>query len=248
MFHPVALARQVEEEVVRGDERKYYRFRPARFYGGIATADCVGCCLKCVFCWSWREVAKPSAFGAYHSPGEVAHKLVSIAKSRGYRQVRISGNEPTIGLEHLLRVIEEIPASMRFILETNGILIGAERSYAEALSGHPNVHVRVSLKGASEEEFSRLTGAAPEGFGLQLRALEHLVRSGVRAHPACMVSFSSPEAIESLRQRLQKIDPSFGDFEVEELILYPHVEERLRSLRVDYRTAHSPDAVPPEQI
>ena len=49
MYDPVAHAAEVEKLVVRGSKRKYYRFRGARFYGGIATADCVGCCLKCAF-------------------------------------------------------------------------------------------------------------------------------------------------------------------------------------------------------
>jgi len=45
----LVLAEKVREIVGSGDKRKYYRFRPASFYGGIATADCVGCCLKCLF-------------------------------------------------------------------------------------------------------------------------------------------------------------------------------------------------------
>lgn len=248
MFDPLILTKETERAVVRGDMRRYYRFRPARFYGGVSTADCVGCCLRCVFCWSWREVSRPWAFGAFHSPESVAERLVSIARSRGYRQIRVSGNEPTIGREHLLRVLDGIPEDMLFILETNGMLIGADMSYARALSEYPNLHVRVSLKGASEGEFSKLTGAVPEAFGLQLKALEHLVRSGVKAHPACMVSFSSPEAVDSLRGRLERIRPSFGEFEVEELILYPHVAQRLTAMGVRYGTAHEPDSIPPEQI
>lgn len=67
-----------------------------------------------------------------------------------------------------------------------------------------NLHVRVSLKGTCEEGFSRLTGAIPEGFQLQLKSLEFLSRRGVNVH-------------------LNAIDPE--NFEVEELILYPSVEE-----------------------
>ncbi|MEM2465701.1 MAG: hypothetical protein QXZ47_00140 [Candidatus Bathyarchaeia archaeon] len=60
----------------------------------------------------------------------------------------------------------------RFILETNGIPIAYDESYAEDLAKYSFVHVRVSLKGCSEEEFALLTGAKPEGFKLQLKALE----------------------------------------------------------------------------
>ncbi len=246
MFDPVEMARATEKIVCEDDRRSYYRFRSARFYGGISTADCVGCCLRCVFCWSWREVEKPQKYGQMYAPEEVARKLVAIARSKGYRQIRISGNEPTIGREHLLRVLEGIPREFTFILETNGILIGHDEGYAAELARFPNVHVRVSLKGASEEEFSRLTGARPEGFALQLRALENLRGHGVRAHPACMVSFSSDESIGKLKERLAAI--GFGEFEAEELVLYPAVEERLRRLGVQFGTAHEPSCIPPEQI
>ena len=46
---PIDLAERTEKVIRSGDNRKYYRFRPAPYYGGIATADCVGCCLRCLF-------------------------------------------------------------------------------------------------------------------------------------------------------------------------------------------------------
>jgi len=80
MYDPIEMAGETREVVCRGDRRKYYRFRPARFYGGIATADCVGCCLRCVYCWSWREVANPERIGEWHSPEHVASTLIGIAE------------------------------------------------------------------------------------------------------------------------------------------------------------------------
>lgn len=248
MFDPLYMAELVRHKVCRDGMRKYYRFRPARFYGGIATADSVGCPLRCQFCWSWKEVTDPERWGKFHSPEDVARRLLSIASKKGFRQLRISGNEPTVCREHLIRVLEFIPEEYTFILETNGILIGADRSYAEELSRFSTLHARVSLKGANEEEFSVLTGAEPRGFGLQLKALENLLASGVSVHPACMVSFSSPESIRSLRERLRAIHPPFEDFEVEELILYPSVEERLRKSGLHYRTGHRPQSIPSEQV
>jgi uncharacterized Fe-S cluster-containing radical SAM superfamily protein len=248
MFDPVKLAEATEEIVCKDSNRTYYRFRPARFYGGISTGDCVGCNLRCAFCWSWRQVERPTKFGKLHAPEDVASRLISVATESSFRQVRISGCEPTIGRAHLLRVLEFVPGRFTFVLETNGILIGADKSYAEDLGTHSNVHVRVSIKGASEDEFSYLTGAVPDAFGLQLQALRNLLDAGVKVHPACMTSFSSPENIARLRERLSEISSSFEEFEVEELVLYPHVKARLKHLGVEYRTAHKPDAVPPEQI
>ena len=248
MFDPIEMAETTREVVCRGDRRKYYRFRPARFYGGISTADCVGCCLRCVYCWSWQEVTNPERSGEWHTPEQVAGALVGIAKRKRYRKLRISGNEPTIGREHLIEVLARIPKDLRFILETNGILLGAGPDYAEDLSRFPNLHVRVSLKGTCEDEFSRLSGAIPEGFQWQLNALENLLRQKVSVHPACMTSFSTPANISALRKRLRSIHPAFAEFEVEELILYPAVAEKIGRLNLPYRTAHRPDRLPPEQV
>jgi uncharacterized Fe-S cluster-containing radical SAM superfamily protein len=248
MYDPVKRAEQVAALVCRGEERKYHRFRAARFYGGIATADCVGCCLGCAFCWSWREVAHPEEYGRFHPPDEVARRLVAIARRRGYRQVRISGNEPTICRAHLVEVIAAMPRDLTFILETNGILLGHDPAYARELAAFPNLYVRVGLKGTNGPEFSRLTGAVPEGFGLQLDALAHLFRAGANVRAAVMVSFSPEAHVRALRERLAAIAPSLADFEVEELVLYGDVAERLRRAGLGYRAAHTPRHIPPEQV
>jgi uncharacterized Fe-S cluster-containing radical SAM superfamily protein len=228
MLDPIALAERLQEVIGSAEKRKYYRFRPAPYYGGIATADCVGCCLRCLFCWSWHIIVQPEKVGRCYSPEEVARNLISIARKKGFQQIRISGNEPTLHRSHLLRVLELIPGELHFILETNGILIGHDSSYAGELSRFNHLSVRVSLKGACPEDFTRLTGAKPEGFDLQLKALENLVEAGVDCFPALMANFSSPEEIKRLRQRLKAIRPDFADFEEEELILYPFVSENIQ--------------------
>jgi uncharacterized Fe-S cluster-containing radical SAM superfamily protein len=179
---------------------------------------------------------------------DVARRLSSIARKKGFRQVRISGNEPTLCREHLLGVLAELPGDLVFILETNGILLGHDRSYAEELARFPNVTARVSRKGTSEEEFSRLTGAVPGGFALQLRAVENLYRCGIQVGAAAMVSFSPPEDVRALRRRLAKIAPALANLEVEELVLYGDVEERLRKAGLTARAAHHPRKIPPEQV
>lgn len=248
MFNPLKIAETTRDIVCKNDLRKYYRFRPSRFYGGTSTADCVGCCLRCVFCWAWKEVVRPEEYGEFYTPQDVARRLVSIARRKNINQLRISGNEPTICRGHLIEVLELIPKDYLFILETNGILIGADESYAEELSRFSNLYVRISLKGTCEEEFSRLTGSVPEGFKMQIDALKNLMKHKVDVHPACMISFSPEENIRSLRKRLKALNPVFEDFEVEELILYPSVEERLKRLNVSYITGYRPNNIPTEQI
>ncbi len=228
LVDPLVLAERTREVVSSGDKRKYYRFRPAPFYGGIATADCVGCCLKCLFCWSWHVMVQPEKIGRFYSPEEVAQNLLSIVRKKGFQQVRISGNEPTLHRSHLLQVLQLIPKEIHFILETNGILIGHDPSYAKDLSRFSNLYVRVSLKGSCPEDFTRLTGLNHEGFTLQLKALENLLEEGVDCFPAVMANFSSQEETKKLVQKLKKIRPDFANFEEEELILYPFVMDQLQ--------------------
>lgn len=251
-YNPLALSEATEKLVCKGDLRRYYRVaRGGRWYGGIATADCCGCNLRCVFCWSGAPRDQPHKVGKMYSPEEVAQKLVSLAKKRGYRLVRISGNEPTIGRNHLLKVVElvEQAGGLTFILETNGILIGSDPSYAKDLSRFSKLHVRVSIKGTTPEEFHRLTGAKPEAFELQLQALKNLLDHGVRCHPAVMLSFSSREGREFLVRRLRDIDKVLvEEFEEEYVFLYPHVVERLRRAGITPRVAYSPDNIPEELV
>lgn len=234
MFDPVDLAKKTEKLVCKGDERKYYRFRSAKFYGGIATADCVGCNIRCAYCWAWNMVNSPAKSGGFYSSEEVSSKLVSIAKREGFRQVRISGNEPTIGNAHLLSVLEKIPKDMTFILETNGILIGHDKAYARELSKFDNLHVRVCLKGTNHKEFGRFTGADPDAFEYQLKALEELERNRVKYHPALGgADLIQAENIEWLKERLAQINPDLPDhLELEQVIRYPAVVKRLKKLTV----------------
>jgi uncharacterized Fe-S cluster-containing radical SAM superfamily protein len=94
----------------------------------------------------------------------------------------------------------------------------------------------VSLKGACPDDFTRLTGAKPEAFDLQLKALENLVEAGVDSFPAVMTNFSSPEETKKLRQRLRAIRLDFADFEEEELILYPFVLDHIQKANLSYHT------------
>jgi uncharacterized Fe-S cluster-containing radical SAM superfamily protein len=229
MYDPVELAEKLKKIVVRDDGRKYYRFRAARFYGGIATADCVGCCLRCAFCWSRAPLINPERVGRFYSPKEVLGKLDSIASKHGYSQLRVSGNEPTIGRQHLLKLLELVErTSYRFILETNGILLGADAGYARELARFENLHVRVSLKGCDPQQFSKLTGAEPEAFELQLTALQNLLDAGASCHAAIMQEFAPPEKLGGLKQRLASIDRSLTqELEFEYLIPFSHVVREL---------------------
>ena len=255
LYDSVARHEAVEKLVAKKrdnvQERKYWRFRYDRWYGGIVTADAVGCGLICKYCWvSDAVMFQPARIGEFYPPERVADTLVKMARKRSLQQVRVSGGEPTIGRSHLLQLLRNLDEkALLFILETNGILIGNDRSYAEELSKHSFVHVRVSLKGCNEKEFAILTGARPEGFGLQLKALENLLWANVKCHPAVMISFSTQQSLQQLTQRLKSISAKLSDeLEIEELILYPNVRRKMKQHDLKYFRAYTPEGVPQKRI
>lgn len=233
-------------------ERKYYRVRPSKWYGGVVTGDCSGCGLLCKFCWVSDEVmANPGTSGKFYTPKRIADELLAVAKKRRLSQVRVSGGEPTIGKQHILELLRHLQGyDVNFILETNGIPIASDDSFAEDLSEYRDfVHVRVSLKGCDEEEFSVLTGARPEDFNLQIKSLENLLKVGVGCHPSVMTSFSTQDGFNALVRKLKDIDQKLSqNTEIEELILYPHVVRRLKKYGLAYYIGHEPDRVPLNQI
>jgi len=256
LYDSVARHEAIEKLVVcnRNDgvqERKYWRFRRDRWYGGIVTADAVGCGLLCKYCWvSDNVMFQPAETGRFYRPDMVAKILVDLAKKKSIGQLRVSGGEPTIGKAHLLQLLNHLEGrGLLFILETNGILIGNDQKYAEDLAEHKFIHVRVSLKGCNENEFATLTGAQPEGFTLQLKALENLVRTGVKCHPAIMTSFSTKQSLEQLAERLGRISSTLAEeLEIEELILYPSVRRKINKHGLKYYSAYTPEGVPQERI
>lgn len=235
------LVTRDKEEV---QERRYWRFRIDRWYGGIVTADAVGCGLICKYCWvSDTVMFKPAIVGEFYSPKQVAETLADMAEKRGLTQLRVSGGEPTIGKRHMLQLLDNLKdKQLNFILETNGILIGYDIDYANDLAKYPFVHVRVSLKGCSEKEFTMLTGAKPEGFRLQLKALENLVKDGIECHPAVMTSFSQEESLKQLARQLGSISQKLADnLETEELILYPSVKRKIQKHELNWFRAYAPN-------
>ncbi len=213
MVDPVELTKIVETKVCRTSSRKYYRFRKTSFYGGCATADCLGCNLRCAYCWAQKKVWTPEKFGKFYTPREVSEKLIKM----NYSLVRVSGGEPIICKKHLLELISLFPENKLFILETNGILLNED--YIEELSNFKNIYVRVSLKGVDEKTFEQITGADGKFFKNQLNALELLKKYGIKYKAAILVDLFTENQITNL---------GIPNLEYETLIKYPFVMKRLR--------------------
>ena len=259
-YDPLELSRRIEPIVAprRGNVqlRRYYRFRKDRWYGGIVTGDVVGCNLRCKFCWAYRFTWKNLDKGPLHDPESVARRLMSMAFKHGVPRARLSGGEPTVGFEHLIEVIDLVTdKGIIFVLETNGILIGAYERLARRLAEfhRRGIEVRISIKGTNPEEFHMLTGAKPSAWELQLKALELLINYGLEpgeeVYPAVMLSFTDDEGIKRIKSILRKIHPTLvSTIDPEYVILYPHVVKLLKMTGLKPRIAYTPDGLPAELI
>jgi uncharacterized Fe-S cluster-containing radical SAM superfamily protein len=203
--------------------RKYYRFRySSRFYGGIVTGDVVGCNLRCVYCWSQKTAWYPQK-GKWYSAKQVVKALLNLSQKNNCQKIRLSGGEPTLCKEHLLAVLQHIPDQIVFILETNGILL-SENKYIHDLETVPTtLYVRVSLK-AGRNLFSTITGSSLDIFEKQMQAIELLLQSKLRFNVAIMAEFFTSEEISELEAIIAP-----RRLEVEHLIVYPFVREKLNA-------------------
>jgi len=237
-FNPVELARETEKIVTRkgpcGLERKYEAFYTTGVYGGIATGYCVGCCFRCVFCCvSWGR-DYPERFGQFYSAQEAFNQLRAAAHKHRVNKLRISGAEPTLGKEHLLRLLEQVEASEfpRFILETNGILFGVDRDYVQKISKFTKPHVRVSLKAGTPEALTKKTGAVPEAFEIPFQAIRNLLDFNVSFHVAAMSAdprITTPEERTNMIHKLAEIDQSLvANLEEEVMDAYDTTLTRLK--------------------
>ena len=230
-YDPIALTAKTERIVVDGNRRKYVQLgRPLRFYGGTTSATEVGCNLRCKFCFSDQPVWNPKNTGRFYSPQEVFDGLSASARKYGHTLISASASEGTIGLEHLFELLDLVEESEYiYILETNGLTIGADPSIADRLSKYERVHVRVSIKGSSEDEFHTLTGAQRGAYALAYKALEHLIDRGVSCNACLMASFSNPEGVKAVRRRLAGIAPGIlQSLEIERIKQFPKVRARLK--------------------
>ena len=152
-YDPIKLTEKMESIVVDGNKRKYAKLsRPLRFYGGTTSAVEVGCNLRCKFCFSDKPVFRPQSTGKFYSPEEVFKALDKGAKRYGHKLISASASEGTLGRDHLFELLDLVETSdYVYILETNGMTLGNDKTLAEQLSPYKNLHVRVSIKGTSQE-------------------------------------------------------------------------------------------------
>jgi uncharacterized Fe-S cluster-containing radical SAM superfamily protein len=230
-FDPIKRAGEVESIVTQDLRRKYHRFRPAPYYGGIATADAVGCCFLCAYCWSYHRIVEPQKHGKFYSPQAVAQRLLKIVQKKSYKYVRVTGCEPILGeasLEHVVEVIyrtTEQDKNLTFVLETNGLLLGYHPEFIKRLK-IPRLTIRVAIKGWDPLSFQQITGADKEYFEYPLIGLKKMIEEGLDGWPAVMSDVFGKEGLQRLKTRMQQMELDCH-IEIEKLEKYPYVMDNI---------------------
>lgn len=224
-FDPVLLAEETRRIVCKGDKRKYTGFVFDPEYQGIVTGYTSGCNLRCVFCGADWSRDYPEKCGRFYSPKEVFEKLLDMREKFGAKRVRISGAEATIGKAHLLKLLEYVENSefQIFVVETNGILLGIDRDYVQAISRFRKILVRVSLKAGTPSNFAKRTGAVPESFDVPFEAIRNLIKYKIRFN---LGAVTDPRLMcgrerNTLLRRLEGIDPNLL-LKLQEEMLLPY--------------------------
>ncbi len=239
-YDPVDLAKATQDNVCRRTDqaRKYTAVYVAGVYGGIATAYAVGCPLRCIFCWVDDSREYPERRGRFYTPDELVDALWNVVREGNIRKARISGAEPTLCKAHLLAVLPLVEESLfeSFMLETNGVLFGADADYAQQMARFEKVHVRVSLKAATPEGFQQRTGARGEAVDLPFQAIQHLLQAKASFHVAAMTDPRLMPATERelLISRLADLDMRLVEnLEEERCDPYKGTVRRLEAAGVD---------------
>lgn len=236
-FDPIERSKQFEPLVMLGNKRRYHRFRAAPYYGGIVTADALGCNFLCAYCWNYDRNLHPERHGRFYAPQEVAENLIQIARKKGLHLYRITGSEPILGqasLDHFIeveRILLKTNPQCRFVLETNGLMLGYHPKFIQRLSPE-NLMVRIAIKGVDEATFEKITGAGKEFFDYPLRAVKLCLNAGIDSWPALMGDLFNSEEINKLKRLLASLGIT-SDLEIEYLERYPFVMKHLRQRGIE---------------
>lgn len=225
-FDPLERAAWMESQIMRGSERKYYRFRYQAKWWAPSVADSSGCCIQCAYCWNAsRNRELP---GEYRSPEYVAARLKAMSREhKGSDRafyMRTGGCEPILGeasLEHFVKILELCDCD-RFLLETNGIMLGYHPEFFELLEPFKKqLWVRVCAKADNPKTFQLITCAKSEYFDRPFKAIHEAGDRGFLCSLAYMPEYTD-------MAKLRQISKWEGDYDFEHLTLYPGVAARLR--------------------
>ncbi len=200
----------------------------------------------------------PSASYRFYSPKEAVDEMIRCARGRIYSDglqgiyekefmpikepdkkillFCLSGGEATLGHAHLIGILKELKRQgeeenmfYTIIIYTNGMLLGENPNLVDQIKEYSDFStVRVSLKAATPELFSRFIGADPSFFEYPFRALEKL-------HKVDMIAWASiidnpvmfpPNSRDKIVKRLRSIDPKLVDSLEYERLAFDGIQKR----------------------
>src|SRR4030042_1519240 len=91
----------------------------------------------------------------------------------------------------------------KFILETNGLMLGYREGLAERLIFR-GLLARIAIKGVDPASFEKISGARREFFPYPLLAIKNLESRGISTWPALMEAFFNKAEIDELKKTLQE--------------------------------------------
>jgi uncharacterized Fe-S cluster-containing radical SAM superfamily protein/putative sterol carrier protein len=184
----------------------------------------------------YKEIKRTRGF---YSPEEVIERLVSNENSKKmdeiamfdgvkpkiskYKYIDVGYAEITIGREHLLGLCKAAAKTdYKFVVETNGFLIGYESDYAQALAPYKdNILVRVGVKAGTSSMMEKLVGIKGSSVEYTFKGIENLCNVGIQPDVAIMYDPRIyPESEKEIM--IKKIQESgyTGDIHVEKV--YPY--------------------------
>jgi uncharacterized Fe-S cluster-containing radical SAM superfamily protein len=228
-FDPIQRSKDVESLVMQGDARRYYRFRFAKFYGGIITCDASGCNLLCGYCWNIiKNSSIENCKDKFFSPDEVASKVKDLQLKHEVNQFRISGCEAILGetsASHLGEVIKLCKSKV--VVETNGIMLGKDPSLLDLIP-KKNTRIRVTIKADSPKNFEAITGAKASAYKYQIKAIQALTEQNRPFTLAFMKQFVD---MQELGYQIDKAGFELNDnfaVDVESLLYYPQNTQSMK--------------------
>ena len=238
---PLLLSSETSVLVEQGSRRRISRIVLAGACQGCVTLYVAGCNLRCIHCWADDTREDPGRCELL-SPLEAARQVGRFLDEdrllRGQGLIRLSGGEPILSkssIQFIARLRGLLDQDM--IVETNGILLGADESLAEELARiRPSPpKVRLSLKAAWPESFERLTGAVGWASELPFIGIQRLQRAGIpfdlEAVSLCPDLISEEER-QDLLARLGRMNGGLLSFLSEEALTpYPKTIERMEQAR-----------------
>jgi uncharacterized Fe-S cluster-containing radical SAM superfamily protein len=196
----------------------------------------LGCNLNCGYCWvpDERRIGHGCQVEAYaYQPPEDTYALLKgMAIMHHIKQVRISGCEPLINEEHLLKVIKwSVADKYQYVLDTNGTLL--TEKFLDKLEPYKrNIYMYFGLKGATSEHFHNIAYADEKLWHKQIEALRMINRRGYTIGLNLMSNLTPPEILPDLFETLHHISPWLpAALDMKRMTYFPHIARRLKKLK-----------------